>query len=483
MRRIPKKSTTQQEVQQFNANQFVLENFLFEEQLKFVQDPFPFKVAVCSRRAGKTVACAAHLIHSAYMNPNTVSVYITMTGTSGKRIIWREFKRIVKEFDLKAKINDLDASLTFGNNSVVCIIGAKDETEIEKIRGIGIKLCYIDECQSFKGHIEYLIDDIIGPALMDNMGSLCLIGTPGPIPTGYFHKCWTQEEGWSKHAWTFWNNFKWPAVVQGHTHKEIFERELKRTGRSITDPSVRREFYGEWQTDKDSLLIKYDPDKNHFDELPSRTKYTYILGIDVGFEDADALAVLAWSDDSPKTYLVEEVVTAKQGITELVQVVQGLQKKYEIYKMVMDMGGLGKKIGEEMARRYQLPVEPADKTRKMENIELMNDALRTGRLQIKKDSRFAQDSYLVEIDKEKSTPDRIAVSNRFHSDIIDAVLYAFKCSPSYSYEPPPLAPPRWGTKEWADSQEDVMFEAELEGLKSEQENSIYEENLGFIVKK
>lgn len=477
MKRIVSKTTaSKEELDKFWNRKFNITQYLFDKQLAFVEDPAPFKIAVCSRRSGKTVSCAAHLVHTAINNPDTISVYITMTGTSGKRIIWKEFKSLVNRFNLPVKINDLDLSLTFPNRATIYVIGAKDETEIEKIRGIGIKLCYIDECQSFKEYIEYLIDDIIGPALMDNMGSLCLIGTPSAVPVGYFHKCWTQSEGWAKHSWTFWDNFKWPAVLQGHNHKEIFEREMKRSGRVLTDPSVRREFFGEWATDIDSLLIRYNKDKNDFNSLPAHKKFTYIMGIDVGHDDADAIAILAYSDDDPTTYLVEERIAPKQDITDLMNQIKELDKMYKVSKMVMDTGGLGKKIAEELIRRHQLPIEYADKTRKMENIALLNDALRIGMLRAKKDSRFAQDSFLVEIDKNKTKPDRIVVSSRFHSDIIDAVLYAFKLSPAYAWEPPQLKAPKWGTKEWAESQHNEMFEKELEGALKEQEYSKWLKN-------
>lgn len=394
-----------------------------------------------------------------------MSVYITLTGTSGKRIIWNEFKKLVRHFKLPVKINDLDLSLTFPNGASVYVIGAKDETEIEKIRGIAIKLCYIDECQSFKEYIGDLVDDIIGPALMDYAGSLCLIGTPGAVPTGYFHKCWSAPEGWAKHGWTFWDNPHIP-LKSKMTHQEVFDREMKRSGRSDKDPSVRREFFGEWALDTDSLLLKYFPEKSHYDSLP-RHKYNYIMGIDVGHEDADAIAILAWSESDPTTYLVEELVTPKQDITALAEQIKALDQIYKVDKMIMDMGALGKKIGEELIRRHHIPVEAADKTRKMENIAFLNDALRTGQFKAKKDSRFASDTYLVEIDRDKSTPDRIAISKRYHSDIIDAVLYAFKFSPAYAYEPPKAAP-KYGTKEWAEAQTDDMFQATLEGLQKQQ---------------
>ncbi len=460
MRRVIKAQTPKAEVETFNANQFVLENFLFDKQLAFVQDSNPFKIAVCSRRSGKTIACAAHLIHTALMNPDVTCTYITLSGTSGKRIIWKEFKKILKDYGLRAKVNDVELSISFSNGSTIYIIGAKDGSEIEKIRGVALKLVYIDECQSFREYIKDLVDDIIAPALMDHAGSLCLIGTPGPVPVGFFHECYEKPDVWARHHWTFWDNPFIP-IKSKTTHQALFDREIKRRGVSINDPSIQREWFGKWVLDTDSLLLNYTQAKNDFSEVPANQKYTYILGIDVGFKDADALAVIAWSETDPTTYLVDEIVTPKQGITELVEQIQLLSKKYDITKMVMDMGGLGKKIGEEMIRRYLIPVEAADKTRKMENYALLNDALRTGRFKAKATSKFAQDSYLLEIDRDKSKPDRIVVSSRYHSDIIDSVLYAFKFSPAYAYEPPSNKP-KPGTKEWADAQQDAMFEEAME---------------------
>lgn len=471
MKRIVKPGQTpQEEIDKHWFRKFNITSFLFDKQLSFVEDPSPFKVAVCSRRAGKTVACAAHLVHTAINNPDSTNLYITLSSVSGKRIIWKEFKKIIKAFKLPVKTNDAELSLTFPNESKVYIVGAHDATEIEKFRGISIKLCYIDECQSFKSYIKELIDDIIGPALIDHAGSLCLIGTPGPIPVGYFHECAVTSKDWSKHYWTFWDNPHIP-ITSKSTHQELFDRELRRRGVLQTDPSVQREWFGRWVLDSDSLLIKYDAKKCHYESLPigpNNLQYNYVMGVDIGYDDADAIAILGWSDNSPNTYLVDELVTPKQGLTELVNQIQDLQKKYPVSKIVMDMGGLGKKMGEEMIRRYLIPVEAADKAKKMENVEVMNDSLRTGRFKAKDNSRFAQESYLVEIDRDKSTPDRIVVSSRFHSDIIDAVLYAFKCSPAYTWEPAPEKP-KPGTKEWADQQSREMFERELEFMQQKSE--------------
>lgn len=455
-----KQATSQDEVDRFYSRRFNLTAFLFDKQLAFVEDPAPFKVAVCSRRSGKTTACAAHLISAAISTPNMNFLYITLTADMVKRNIWKELRKINIKYKLDGVENLANMTFTFPNGSVIYTSGCSDKSEVEKFRGMAIKLCYIDECQSFRAYIEDLIDDVIGPALLDYAGTLCLIGTPGPVPGGFFHTCAVKNEAWSKYHWTFWDNPFIP-LTAGMTHDAVFSRELKRQGRTQEDPKIQREFYGKWVLDRNSLLIQYDSTRNHFTSTPDRGMH-YIMGIDIGFKDADAICVLAYSDNEPTTYLVEELVTTKQGITELVEQIKEVDKRYKVNKMVMDMGGLGKKIGEEMIRRYQIPVEAADKVRKMENIELMNDALRTGRLLAKSTSRFAQDSYLVEIDKDKSTPESIKVSNRFHSDIIDAVLYAFKCSPAYAYQKPPEKP-KYGSKEWAESENDKMWEAELAG--------------------
>ncbi len=454
---------------------FKLEEFLFDKQLKFVLDPRPFKVAVCSRRAGKSVACAADLMFTAVNNPESVCLYITLARTSAKKILWPELKKLNDKYDLGGVEDLIELSMTFPNNSVIYCTGAKDASEIEKFRGLALKKVYIDECQSFRAHLKELIDDVLVPALMDYDGSLVLIGTPGPIPAGFFAEVsgavkrgeGTQVEdndedadfNWVPYHWTFFDN-PHIALKSKKTHEQVLKRALKLRGVAITDPSIQREFFGKWVLDSNSLWIKYDSKLNNYDKLNNTKKWNYILGIDLGFNDADALAVVAWEDNSDKIYLVEEIVTNKQDMTDLVSQIESLQKRYDISKMVIDEGGLGKKMAEEMRRRHKLPLHAADKARKQENVAFLNDALRTGRFKAKANSKFAQDSLLVEIDWDKSTPDRIRISDKFHSDIIDAVLYAFRESPAYNYEPP-QAKPKHGSKEWAEQQVNDLEEAAM----------------------
>lgn len=421
---------------QSRKGRFSLSEFCFHEQFEFINDKAKFKVAVCSRRSGKTTACAAHLVHEAITKPGRISLYITLSRLNAKRIIWSELLSINSRYDLGGIPNETELSIRFQNGSTIYLTGAKDKSEIEKFRGLAISLCYIDECQSFRSYIKGLIDDVIGPALMDYAGTLCLIGTPGPVPTGYFYECAVKRDSWSKHGWTYWQN-PFIEIKSGETHQVILDRELSRRGVGINDASIQREWFGKWVIDENSLVFRYYKEKSHYDHLPAlhASSWSYVIGVDLGFDDADAIAIIGWNKFTKESYLVEEYIQAKQGITELAEKIGSLIKKYDPMKVVMDTGGLGKKISEELQKRYSLPITSAEKSRKFEYIEILNDAMRTGRFFAKESSAFAQDCMMVEWDKDKSNGDKLVVSDKFHSDICDAVLYAFREALHWLYEP------------------------------------------------
>lgn len=407
--------------------EFRLEEFCFDKQLAFIQDTSKRKTAVCSRRAGKSVGCAADLVHTALNGEGDVA-YITLNRRSAKRIIWRELLKIDKEFELGAKIDNQELTLSFANGNMVHISGAKDEGDLDKLRGMALRKIYIDECQSFKPYLEYLIDEVLEPSLLDYDGSLILIGTPGPVPAGYFYEQ-SQNRAWSHHAWTMQDN-PWIRRKSGKNPAVLIKEIAERRGVSLDDPSILREFYGQWVRDNDALVYKFNRDINTFINPPQ--ELNYIFGIDIGWQDSDAIAVLGFNEHDKHVYLVEEFVAPKLTISDLVEHIKYLQTIYEPTKMVMDAGALGKKIQEEIRQRHKLSVHAAEKTRKHEFIELLNDDLRNSRFKAYDGSRFEQDSYLVQWDY--SVPGRPRISDTYHTDIGDAVLYAWRECRHYLYQ-------------------------------------------------
>lgn len=454
--------------------QFTIENFCFKEQIDFIRDPFQFKTAVCSRRSGKTIACASDLIDTALKNKGVVCLYITLKRVNAKRIIWPELLKINRDYTLGGTPNETDLSLKFENDSVIYCSGAKDKSEIENFRGLALKKVYIDEAQSFRPHIEELIDDVVSKALFDYAGQLCLTGTPGMVPAGYFYKCATGT-AWSHHAWTMFQN-PFLEKKSGKKVLQLVQDDCARMGVDISHPKIQRECYGRWVTDLDFLVFKYDSTKNHYGTIDYRKDWEFVIGVDLGFDDADAVCVIGWHKYQKVAYLIHEDVRAKQGITELSAKIENLIKEFDPLKVVMDTGGLGKKIAEEMRKRYALPIVAAEKVRKFEHIEILNDAMRTQRFFAKNDSRFAQDSMLVEWDRDVTNPDKLKISEGYHSDICDAVLYSYREALHWLSEDAPvkIAPhtPAWFNKQ--------VEEMEAQAVKVQREQSGEEDMWGEV---
>jgi hypothetical protein len=372
--------------------------------------------------------------------------------------MWPVLQEMDERYKWNATFTESNLTMHLPNGSTLRCLGADMRNFIRRLKGAKSPAVAIDEAQDFGAHLESLIDDVLVPTIADYPGSwLALTGTPGPIPRGtFFDVTEGGKGGYSVHKWAVYDNPYMPNAQQ-------FVDELKRRkGWDDRNPTFLREWKNEWVLDYESLLVKYEEAKNHYDVLPT-VRWNYILGIDLGLKDSDALAVIGWSESLPDIYLVEEVLTANQDITSLVHSIESLQSKYDISKMVVDTGGLGAKIAEEIIRRHHIPVQAADKARKFENVQFLNDWLRSGKFKAKRDSRFAQDSYQVQIDYEKTTPDRLVVKKGFHSDIIDAVLYAFKESPAFTYMAPKPVP-KLHSPEWFKEEAEEMERTTVERL-------------------
>lgn len=459
----------QQAAEKAAKPKFDFHAFTFEKQREFFLKPgVRFRAAVCSRRAGKSVGIAADMVQTCTQEAGIICLYITLTRSNAKNILWFELKNILQKYEIAHKADDHELVITFPNKSRIHVAGAKDRQEIEKYRGWKLRKCYIDECQSFRPYLKDLINDVITPALRDLRGELFLTGTPGPVPAGFFYECTHSD---------FWENFYWTAFDNPHMHDPANGKDLELTlseertmkGIDATDPSYIRETYGKWVEDTNSLVFKYSRAINGYNLLPQEGRWTYIFGVDIGYDDADAIAVLGYNDKVKKVFLVEEEVTSKQDITTLVNKIKKLQSQYDPVKIVMDAGALGKKIQEEILVRHTLHMESADKHRKVEYIELLNDDLRTGKFQARENSAFAEDCMLVQWDRESRirNPEKPKISDTYHSDITDAVLYAWRECRHYLSE---SDKPKLSSNEYMDE----LHRKEAEKMQNRANNPFYD---------
>jgi hypothetical protein len=423
----------------------------FPQQLAFVNDLARFKVACCSRRAGKTVAAAVILLLSALASPGRTALYITLTRKSGKRIVWNTLLQYNREFQLGGVPNRTDLTLELPNGATIWVGGAKDESQLDAYRGTakGYSVVVIDEAQAFPEYLEQLIDEVLEPAIIETKGSIILIGTPGRVRAGYFYdilrtgaaellgpmnvqpandNAGSDEDGakaanaWSVHHWTIYDN---PHIADV---PDELARIRKRRRWSESHPTYQREYLGRWVAEHDALVYKYDPERNGYDpaSLPADhfdgPEWRFVHFADVGTVDADAVGTLAWRPDQPWVWLLPDEVIVRE--TGSIQLVTEMRRRWEQYKgrtvgFVYDPGGGGSKSAID-AQDAGVPCEAADKREKVAGIDDINDDLLSGALRIPLNSQAAADASKVTWDPKARG---VKIAGKYHTDIWDGLVY------------------------------------------------------------
>lgn len=441
---------------------------LFNKQQELLNDPSPLKAVVCSRRAGKSHVLGGALIETAYLNPGVSCAYVALTRASAKRIIWRHLKNECRRLKINAKFNNSELTITLDNDSVIYIFGASDEDDIEKLRGDKYKLVVIDEAGSFKSHLAELVDEAIEPALIDLHGTLILAGTPNSSCAGFFFDVTTKKElGYSVHHWTLLDN---PHIPHA---KQWLENRMARKGWTKDHPVYLREWCGLWVRSDESRVYKFSREKNVY-KGATPANLRFILGIDLGFEDKTAFVVVGYNEEHPHVFVPYTYARSKMLISDIETTTKNLIQEFGGFdSIVMDTGGLGKTVCEEIRKRTLLPIKAAEKTQKADNIELCNSDMCASKILVHEDQTdFMEEMELLQWDldvKSKRVEDP-----RFENHKCDAFLYAYREARHYLFVPKKEGP-KPGTDEYFKELEKEMEVKLVQEFEKKQSDNWWEE--------
>ena len=434
----------------FDLKQYctVPDGSFFKNQYEFIKDEARFKTFDKSRRAGGTMSLAGLFLKMGLENPNIQMLYLSLDKGVAERIIWNPILKINDERGHGIKVNQVKLTMRFPNGSFFYILSARDRQEINKARGEAYYIVAIDEAQSIRNAImEELVNDVLEASLIDYGGRLILVGTPNAACAGYFHDA-CRSGAWNHYHWTMDHN-PWLPFKSGRSIEEIKKEHLDRKKITEEDPTYQREWLGKWVKDEHSIVYKYDREKNCYKTLDSNQTWRKVLGADIGFHDSDALCIWAFNDDSPNLYLIHSEENKHSDVSGFAAKVKSLEKTHgPFFKRVIDTGGLGKKITEELRNRHHIYFEAAEKTRKYEYIKLMNDDFRRGMIKAKLDSPIVDEWKILQWDTSTDPPKE---DERFSNDMSDAALYGWREAKHYIYEPE-VKPAREGTNRWAEEE-------------------------------
>jgi len=439
----------------------------FTEQRKFIDDPSRLKALHCTRRAAKSYTAGLYMVETCLKYPGANCLFIGLTRQSALDIIMKDILKVVdRKHELSIHFNNTSLDCTFPNGSVIRITGVDvSEDEMNKLLGKKYKLGCIDEASLYTINLRHLVYDILGPAMADQKGTTCLLGTSSNFTQGLFFDITNcKEQGWSVHRWSAHQNphIDWQAQIDDiKTNRPLY----------METPQFRQWYLNELVIETDKLVYKFNPDRNLFRDLPypQSKGWHYVLSCDLGWEDDTAIVLSAYHDNDPTFYVIktfaQKHMTFDKVETKLLEFLNDPQ--YPCNSVIID--GANKQGVETMTMRSNILFEYADKLGKVDHIEILNGDLIQGKVKIHFNEHDLMDEMMALV--WKTSGDKIVYPKKEHPSLpnhrCDALLYGWFNGYHFLSTPAKkaLIP---GTAEYIKEQEDLHKQAIMEKIKRDQ---------------
>lgn len=391
-------------------------------QRAFVEDKSRNGTACCGRGSGKTIGADVKLVEAALAAPGVNPIYVGATRPAVQKMAWKPLVGLNRDWGLGGTPNYTDLSITFPNGSCIYLLGVDSEKMADKVRGIhNVPLAIIDESQRMRDDVlTTLRRDVLRPALRDVGGALWMLGTPNPA--GQVGEFWEacNNPAFSHHGFDIYAN---EYLGDRETIDQIIEEDLRAEGVTRESAWFQREYLARWVVELSDRVYDFDDERNVYDELPDDID-TWLVGVDVGAVDADAIAPLGWSSMRRCLYLVGEDVAKGQTDGELARKLRGIWESRDPLKVVIDAGGGGAKTL--LTLQHMLPDAPlvaATKPTVELQVKTLNSLLKPGRLKVPRGSLFARDVRRARW-VDGIVGGKVDETGGRHSDIVPAVRYA-----------------------------------------------------------
>lgn len=415
-------------LEEFEPNPVVAS--LHDKQMAFYSDPARFKCALMARRVGKSYVDATMLLGG---RAAQVSLYFARTIGTAKRIMLPAFREMNVRFNLGLKYNGSDHTITEQSGAVIQLAGVKDESAAENLRGPKYRRVIGDECGTFHSELlQYTVQDVLQPALVDSGGDLALTGTPGPDPDPKDY--WFSLTGdpatklagsWPTHHATIYDNTKM-AVDPRIAIADILASNANWT---IDHPTFRREFLAEWVPDVGSLVFDWLGD---YEVMGAPESGVTILILDFGVVDHTSFTVLR-QKERPHVWVMQSYSLPGLDIKQIATIVQGLRQRWRPNHILGDEGGLGKGYGLSLRNMYNIPIDPAEKQHLRARIDMGRGMLAAEQIHLTPEACELADEWK----RLPWNPLRTGFHDRYKADCTDGFLYGLQLINALdAYKPP-----------------------------------------------
>lgn len=406
-----------------------LRQTLFDKQKElFDNDTDKQVITICSRRSGKT-ECNARILIKKILKKGSPCLYINKTFQNA---IDQLFDLVIDTAESigihPSHSSKSEGIIEFGNGSSIRFAGVSNIESIEKLRGFKFRCVIIDEIGHLGKNMDYLIDQVLIPAMADFSDSqMFFTGTP-PRSKNYAVRLW--DSGIKKYHWTLFDN---PFIPDAEGFLKDY---MSKKGLTIDDPLIQREWFGvvgAWDTE--AQVFK---GFRTYKDLPKDFNLDRIyIGVDFGFVDYNGIVSIMVDNLHKQAYAYRCRKFNKAGMEEIVGAIQAAYEDAQGELLSRGLDDKGKitivtdtnepALAFDLHKKYGLPVEKAYKYDEAGSWSETATALRT-RVFTHEDCKDLITEYESTVWKRNENDDLIPEidDDIFHPDAADALRYALR---------------------------------------------------------
>jgi hypothetical protein len=222
-----------------------------------------------------------------------------------------------------------------------------------------------------------------------------------------------------------------PSLMQDNPH---LNAETYRESLSVLDEHTRNQLEkGIWVSDQSNIVFPFNKLLNEARGFPEG-KIRYVLGIDYGYNDSCAFVELAWVGRT--VYITRSHHETKMTPSDAAEFVARWREQRHYDRIVGDMNGLGKGYAAEARKRFQIPIEPAQKADKLGYLKLFRGALEQGYIKVCDGNQ----GIISEWAKLPWNDDRTDYHEGFQDHLSDAALYGWREAAAWAVALPKETP-------------------------------------------
>lgn len=409
---------------------------LHSRQLAATRGAQRFRAWLAGRRSGKSYAAAVWLLGG---KRGEISVYCARTLKSAKGIMLAVFVELNEKYKLGLDIRASTGTITEPSGHVIQLFGLRDRGAADLMRGLSkLRRVFVDEGGAFTDDLlKYCVESVLQPMLLDLQGDMCVAGTPGVVPKGYFYdltgnpglKDRVQVGRWKTHHWTYEDNPHVPGEL-------VLAEALTANGWTPQQATFQREYGAIWCEDLDAIIYRYrclfDGNGKPIWAKPPAAGVT-VMTLDFGTVDQTAFAVGRQPyDQRPHLWVLDAFGASNMSIPAIAAKARELRAKHSVNKIYADEGAQGKAIAKNLKEQHGIPIEPVSKPHKRAKIDVVRGRLDSETLHLCEAAQAVYDEWLTLCFDEL----REDHHPRMLDDLSDAVCYLCWAPEFSSYELP-----------------------------------------------